>query len=146
MAVKVFAVIDCVYKVPDIDVPPGTASTYILGVTDVTAAVTKAVLAALVVLFPAVSVTTVIFPPASRLATLLAVASVAVSSFVTYLLLVLGVPLVPARATYLSSVELRTTPVLPASAVLSFTLPPTRFVASGTVQVANEVQALPFQY
>lgn len=61
---------------------------------------TKAVLEAFVVLFPVVSVTTVIFPPASLRATLLAVAAVAVSSFVTYLLLVLGVPLVPTRASF----------------------------------------------
>ena len=40
---------------------------------------TKAVLEALVVLFPVVSVTTVIFPHANRLATLSAVAAVAVT-------------------------------------------------------------------
>jgi hypothetical protein len=56
------------------------------------------------VLFPCDSVTTVIFPPASLLATLSAVAAVAVSSLVTYLLLVLGVPLVPTRALFSSCV------------------------------------------
>lgn len=65
---------------------------------------TNAVLAALVVLLPVVSVTTVIFPPASLLATLSAVAVVAVSSLVIYLFVELGVPLVPARASCISSV------------------------------------------
>ena len=107
------------------------------------AAVTNAVLAALVVLSQGLSVTTVIFPPANLRATLLAVAAVAVSSFVTYLFEELGVPEVPARAAYLSSVELRTVGVFPVSAVLTFTLPQIKFVASATVPVANEAHALP---
>lgn len=66
-------------------------------------------LEAFVVLFPVVSVTTVIFPPANRLATLSAVAAVAVSSFVTYLFVLDGVPLVPARASYLGLSWIRAT-------------------------------------
>lgn len=65
------------------------------------AAVANAVLAASVLLVQAVSVMTVKFPAAHRLATLFAVAAVAVSSFVTYLLEVDGVQDVPARASYL---------------------------------------------
>ena len=105
------------------------------------AAVTKAVLAALVVLSQGLSVTTVMFPPANLRATLLAVAAVAVSSLVTNLLVTDGVPLVPVRAMYLLSVELRTTGVLPVSAVLILTLPPTLGVASTIVpeaKVTNE--------
>jgi hypothetical protein len=104
---------------------------------------TKAVLAALVVLFPVVSVTTVIFPPASLLATLFAVAVGDVSSLVTYLLVLSGVQLVPARASYFQSVELRTVGVLPGSAVLTFTFHPTILVASATVPVAKVVQVVP---
>lgn len=107
------------------------------------AAVTNAVLAALVVLFQGLSVTTVIFPPASLRATLSAVAAVAVSSFVTNLFVIDGVPLVPAKAMYLLSVEFRTTPVFPVSAVLNFTLPQIKSVASATVPVANEAHAEP---
>ena len=84
-----------------------------------------------------------IFPPANRLATLLAVAVVDTSSLVTYLFVPDGVPLVPARAAYLSSVLLRTTAVFPGSAVLIFTLPHTLGVASATVPVANDTQAEP---
>lgn len=52
-----------------------------------------------------------------------------------------AVPLCPARAMYLLSVEFRTTGVLPVSAVLILTLPPTLGVASAIVpeaKVTNE--------
>lgn len=93
---------------------------------------TKAVLAALVVLFPVVSVTTVMFPPASLRATLLAVAAVAVSSFVTYLFELLGVPLVPARASYFGLSVMRATGS-PAGVTSVLILPSTVVLALGCV-------------
>lgn len=97
---------------------------------------TYAVLAAFVELFACDSVTTVIFPPASLLATLLAVAAVAVSSLVTYLLLVLGVPLVPARASYLGLSWMSATGI-PAGATSLLTSPALLVVAfHGVVPVS----------
>ena len=93
-------------------------------------------LAAFVVLFHGVSVITVIFPHASLLATLFAVAAVAVSSLVTYLLDVLGVPLVPARASYLGLSVMRATGI-PAGATSLLTRPALLVVAfHGVVPVS----------
>lgn len=92
------------------------------------AAVANAVLAASVLLVHVASVITVTFPVAHRLATLSAVAAVAVSSFVTYLLLVLGVPLVPARASYLGLSWIRATGI-PAGATSVLTRPALASVA-----------------
>lgn len=103
---------------------------------------TKAVLAALVVLSPGLSVTTVIFPHASRLATLFAVAAVAVSSFVTYLFVLLGVPLVPARASYLGLSVIRATGS-PAGVTSVFILPRTVVLAFGCVLPLATVDHVP---
>lgn len=106
---------------------------------------TYAVLAAFVLLLPCDSVTTVKLPPASLRATLSAVAAVAVSSFVTYLLLELGVPLVPARASFSSCVG--TLPSLSptaiglealAGAVDSFVIPFTVVEASAPPEIATQ--------
>jgi len=94
------------------------------------------------VLFPVVSVTTVTLPPAKRLATLSAVAAVAVSSFVTYLLLVLGVPLVPARASYLGLSVIRATGS-PAGVTSVFILPRTVVLAFGCVLPLATVDHVP---
>ena len=91
---------------------------------------TKAVVAPLVVLLPVVSVTKVTFHPANLRATLLAVAAVAVSSFVTYLFEVDGVQDVPARASYLGLSDMRATGS-PAGVTSVFILPSTVVDAVG---------------
>ena len=93
---------------------------------------TKAVVAPFVVLFPVVSVTRVTFHPASLRATLLAVAAVAVSSFVTYLFVLEGVPDVQARASYFGLYVIRATGS-PAGVTSVLILPNTVVLAFGCV-------------
>lgn len=104
---------------------------------------TKAVVAPLVVLLPVVSVTSVTFHPASLRATLLAVAAVAVSSFVTYLFVLDGVPEVPANASYLGLSVMRATGS-PAGVTSVLILPRTVVLAVGCVlPLATALQAPP---